>query len=205
MYRAKADDLPCSASSHCENLDMASLSQKVKLNATKKETFFWDESLMENKTFKMRRSRLVQWMSLRHLSQTDVASRTGKTRSYVSQILKGGKSFGEKMARHIEDCLHMEPLWLDGEVDEPKAAQDFSELANLLASTFDALDMDEATKRDAFVAASQTLISFAARRRLPASYQPETSVTQATPSNEAQKQPLLGSNPTPSKKTRLGQ
>jgi transcriptional regulator with XRE-family HTH domain len=205
MCLANADDLPGSASSHCENLDIAALSQKVKLHAIEKETNIWDDSSMENKTFEMRRTRLSEWMSTRHLSQVDVATRTGKTRSYVSLVLSAGKSFGEKTARHFETCLHMPKKWLDGEQEMPKASQDFSELANLLAATFDSMDMDDATKQSAFVAASQTLISFAAKRRLLASSVPAPAESQAKQSNEVPLLPLPDSSRQPSRKTRQGQ
>lgn len=118
---------------------------------------------MENISFETRRTRLAKWMADRHLTQVDVATRSGKTRSYVSLLLSAGKSFGEKSARHIEKSLDMPTLWLDGDLQEPKT-QGFSELANLLAQTFDALILDDLARHKAFIAASKTLLSFAPRR-----------------------------------------
>ena len=52
-------------------------------------------------------------MDDRELSQVDVATRSGKTRSYISLILSAGKSFGEKTARALEKSLFMPSGYLD--------------------------------------------------------------------------------------------
>lgn len=72
---------------------------------------------MENKVFENRRARLAKWMDDHKLNQVDVATRTGKTRSYVSLLLSAGKSFGEKTARHFEKALFMPELFLDAHED----------------------------------------------------------------------------------------
>lgn len=71
------------------------------------------DALVVNNIFDIRRKRLSDWMRDKSLNQTDVATRTGKTRSYVSLLLSAGKSFGEKTARHFEQSLHMPSLYLD--------------------------------------------------------------------------------------------
>ena len=73
---------------------------------------------MENNTFLKRRTRLEKWMSERHLTQQDVATRVGRSASYISLLLSAGKSFGEKTARLIEKSLFMPALWLDGDSSE---------------------------------------------------------------------------------------
>jgi phage repressor protein C with HTH and peptisase S24 domain len=101
-------------STHIENLLMSELSKRKTGESIEGVTILMHDSPMENKTFEIRRARLQKWMDDHHMTQVDVANRTGKTRSYVSLVLSAGKSFGEKTARHFEKSLYMPPLWLDG-------------------------------------------------------------------------------------------
>jgi len=73
-------------------------------------------SSKDNPTFQRRRERLEKWMSDREMSQQDVATRVGRSASYISLLLSAGKSFGEKTARLVEKSLFMPPLWLDSDV-----------------------------------------------------------------------------------------
>jgi phage repressor protein C with HTH and peptisase S24 domain len=66
----------------------------------------------------IRRKRFAAWMEARKLSQTDVADKSGKTRSYISLILSNGKSFGERTARALEESLGMARSYLDGENED---------------------------------------------------------------------------------------
>lgn len=113
VYLQNSAALPRPSDNHCSNVSMDELSQKVKLLLSKRETIFCDDPPMENKTFERRRARLAKWMEDKHLTQVDVAARSGKTRSYVSLLLSAGKSFGEKTARHIEASLFMPKNHLD--------------------------------------------------------------------------------------------
>lgn len=44
----------------------------------------------------------------------ELAERIGRTQNYCSQLLHGTKSFGEDIARHIEERLGLLPWDLDG-------------------------------------------------------------------------------------------
>lgn len=48
-----------------------------------------------------------------HLTQTDVANRSGRTRSYISALCNGVKPFGENAARELEVALRLPPGFLD--------------------------------------------------------------------------------------------
>lgn len=115
MCKDSAAARPFLALSHVENVVMHELSKKERLPATKRELFIGHDSRMENKLFEKRRNRLTQWMHERQLNQVDVATRSGKTRSYISLILSAGKSFGEKTARHLEKSLLMPSDYLDSD------------------------------------------------------------------------------------------
>ena len=65
--------------------------------------------------FDIRRKRLAEWMESRKMTQTEVAHRAMKTRSYINLILSRGKSFGERTARHIEKSLGLADGYLDGD------------------------------------------------------------------------------------------
>lgn len=55
------------------------------------------------------------------LTPTDLVQRVGSRSSFWSDLLAGRKSFGEKLARKIEDKLELPPGWLDEPrgTDEP--------------------------------------------------------------------------------------
>ena len=132
-----------------------------------------------------RRKRLSEWMENRRLTQTEVAHRVVKTRSYISLILSAGKSFGEKTARQIETGLGMPANYLDGDVQAPQADSRYSPQANILAATFDALRMDDATAQNALIAATQTLIDYSNQRLLPPSSSPAPVDVEASKSGES--------------------
>lgn len=88
------------------------------MQTSKRETDLCNDYHMENKTFEKRRKRLQQWMDAKNVTQTDIATRTGKTRSYISLLLSAGKSFGEKTARQIETALFMPKNYLDNTDDD---------------------------------------------------------------------------------------
>lgn len=113
MCRASSDIRPLLSSSHKENLDMVEIYQKVNVGATQKVLTHWHDSRMENKVFENRRASLRQWMADKSLNQTDISTRTGTTRSYVSLLLSAGKPFGEKTARRFEKALRMPAGHLD--------------------------------------------------------------------------------------------
>lgn len=55
-------------------------------------------------------------------NKSELARRAGKKQSYISDLLAGRKSFGEKAARDLEAKLKKPPGWLDGKastVQEP--------------------------------------------------------------------------------------
>jgi len=47
------------------------------------------------------------------MNQTDLATKTGKTRSFVSGLFTGNKPFGETVARSMEQALRLPPGYLD--------------------------------------------------------------------------------------------
>lgn len=63
----------------------------------------------------IRRKRLVQLIQDRFGgNQTEFAEQVGRRQSAVSDMVRGAKSFGEKIARDIELRLGLPELWLDG-------------------------------------------------------------------------------------------
>ncbi|WP_161523695.1 hypothetical protein [Chromobacterium haemolyticum] len=46
-------------------------------------------------------------------NQTDFAAKTGRRQSQISDMVRGVKSFGEKVARDLEHRLDLPPFWLD--------------------------------------------------------------------------------------------
>lgn len=71
----------------------------------------------------IRRKRLGQLIQDRFGgNQTEFAEQVGRRQSAVSDMVRGAKSFGEKIARDIELKLGLPELWLDG-LDEQKAQE----------------------------------------------------------------------------------
>ena len=66
-----------------------------------------------------RRARLRKWIDI-HFPDNDseFARKINKGQSYVSDLLRGAKSFGEKAARAIEDRAKMPPGYPDTESDD---------------------------------------------------------------------------------------
>jgi transcriptional regulator with XRE-family HTH domain len=93
---------------------MKEFSSTENILSRERETCEVDNGFMVD-MHEIRRKRLSDWMENRKLTQTEIAARTGKTRSYVSLILGAGKSFGEKTARSVEKSLGMPENYLDGE------------------------------------------------------------------------------------------
>lgn len=63
----------------------------------------------------IRRKRLGQLIQDRFGgNQTEFAEKVGRRQSAVSDMVRGAKSFGEKIARDIELKLGLPELWLDG-------------------------------------------------------------------------------------------
>ena len=66
-----------------------------------------------------RRARLRKWISTHFPdSDTSFAVSIGKGQSYISDLLRGEKSFGEKAARNIEVKAKMPHGYLDAESDD---------------------------------------------------------------------------------------
>lgn len=68
---------------------------------------------------------------------TQVAQLLGWSKSYVTQLTRGGRDINERTARHIEERLGAAPGWLDqsaSAVAEKQAAHD--EMSSLYAQAF---------------------------------------------------------------------
>ncbi len=69
--------------------------------------------------------RVHELCSSRGWGITELANRTGYgSASYWSDVLRGEKSFGEKAARKLEECLGLPRCWLDDTISldqDPKA------------------------------------------------------------------------------------
>jgi phage repressor protein C with HTH and peptisase S24 domain len=67
----------------------------------------------------IRRINLRAWMDRYGMTQTDLAMKMDKSRSYVSLLLSddSDRPFGEKSARYIEGMLHMPSGYLDAPID----------------------------------------------------------------------------------------
>lgn len=68
---------------------------------------------MENKLADIRRKQLRQWMDERELNNSDLSSKIGSGRAYISLLFKPERHFGEKAARSIEKKLCMPTGYLD--------------------------------------------------------------------------------------------
>lgn len=63
----------------------------------------------------IRRQRLRQWIDAKHGGNiTAFADSIGRKQPQISDVLAGAKSFGEKLARRIEDKAGMPKRYLDG-------------------------------------------------------------------------------------------
>lgn len=62
----------------------------------------------------IRRQNLIRLIEERFdNNQTVFAGKTGKRQSQISDMVRGTKSFGEKVARDLEHRLDLPPFWLD--------------------------------------------------------------------------------------------
>lgn len=61
----------------------------------------------------LRRSNLQTWLDEHAMTRSDMASKMGTGRAYVSNLFKPDRYFGEKAARKIEEMLGMPKLHLD--------------------------------------------------------------------------------------------
>ncbi|WP_141111351.1 hypothetical protein [Chromobacterium haemolyticum] len=62
----------------------------------------------------IRRQNLIRLIEERFdNNQTVFAGKTGKKQSQISDMVRGTKSFGEKIARDLEHRLSLPPFWLD--------------------------------------------------------------------------------------------
>ena len=69
--------------------------------------------MSDNQQANIRRKQLRQWMQERGMNGTDLATRLGTGRAYVSLLFKPDRHFGEKAARSIEQKLFMPTGYLD--------------------------------------------------------------------------------------------
>lgn len=76
--------------------------------------------------------RLREYMESRKLSVSDLVARTGKSQPYLSDLLRGEKSFGEKTARALEESLGLSSGYLDAD-DAP----DWRDIAKHVATAWD--------------------------------------------------------------------
>lgn len=115
MCRASAALLPCLADNHLANFVMhkyyeIETTKSTKWATKKKEN---DNMSYKDAMYAHRVHRLKEWMHQNRVNQTDIAKRTGFTRSYISGICTGVKPFGESVARNLEAKLHMKAGLLD--------------------------------------------------------------------------------------------
>jgi len=73
----------------------------------------------------IRRRRLAEWLSEKQMSRTELASKLGVGRAYVSLLFNPGRSFGAVAARSIEKSLFMPMYYLDSTSDKPQAVEDW--------------------------------------------------------------------------------
>jgi hypothetical protein len=71
--------------------------------------------MSDNQQANTRRKQLRQWMQERGMNGTDLATRLGTGRAYVSLLFKPDRHFGEKAARSIEQKLFMPTGYLDAQ------------------------------------------------------------------------------------------
>lgn len=100
--------LPCGALHHLVNFCATPFSVP---NAVQREAMSDDASIRLEK---------LRAMFARPI---DLRARTGRSASFCSDLLNGRKSFGEKLARDLEDELGLPRGWLD-RVDEPSSEAD---------------------------------------------------------------------------------
>ena len=63
----------------------------------------------------VRRENLKRLIEHLGISQAELARKTGKPQQQISNILRGSKNLGERLARYIEEKLGVEPFYLDRE------------------------------------------------------------------------------------------
>lgn len=61
----------------------------------------------------IRRENLRGWMTAREITSSQLADKIGSGRAYTSLLFNPSRYFGEKAARHIEECLRMPRGYLD--------------------------------------------------------------------------------------------
>jgi hypothetical protein len=106
--------------------------------------------------------RLKNLLSLKH-SATELSDRVGGRYTYWRDLLSGDKSFGEKIARKIEEKLSLPRGWLDtgGQIPlqaEPAPVSGLSPAAYELARLFDMLPSDRITRTVAYNAATEAIL-----------------------------------------------
>lgn len=73
--------------------------------------------MSDNQLANIRRAQLRAWMDEKRLNNTDLATRLGTGRAYVSGLFNTERHFGEKAARSIEQKLFMPAGYLDRRAD----------------------------------------------------------------------------------------
>lgn len=79
----------------------------------------------------LRRLNLLNWMVKHDVSRTDLATKLGVGRAYISLLFKPERFFGEKSARSIEKKLYIPKGSLDFDQDNPGAVDEWSIPADL--------------------------------------------------------------------------
>jgi len=112
-------------------------------------------------------------------SPAELALELGTTAQYWRDLLAGKKSFGEKIARRVEEKLGLQRYYLDLRDDDappPKRAPKMSDLAFALAAGFEQLPADTMLRADVYSDCMKTI-----KAALTASKQPSPSPRLRTP------------------------
>jgi hypothetical protein len=131
--------------------------------------------------------RLKNLLSLK-LGATELSDRVGGRYTYWRDLLLGQKSFGEKIARKIEEKLSLPRGWLDGEWSEPQPStpqqdrkSDLSPIAYELAMLFDKLPADKIIRTVAYNAATAEILRVLQRHDAAPTPEPGRSVEPKIP------------------------
>lgn len=93
-------------------------------------------------------------------SPAELALELGTTAQYWRDLLAGKKSFGEKIARRIEEAYELPRYYLDLRGDDappPKRAPKMSDLAFALAAGFEQLPADPMLRADVYSDCMKTI------------------------------------------------